>query len=126
MGEDKPIEDQKIVSPPPSNSSPNLPNKSNKKLTAFFVILAILGFLVIIVLPIVLKAINPEKRFVEAVVASCSQKCGASGDNSNRCILKCLEDDKVTEPGNECNVKCVDASDLTQCLLNYCIPPKPQ
>jgi hypothetical protein len=100
--------------------------KKNKKRDKILVItlclIGLFGIFALFVAPVILIAIDPAKKFAEASVKSCSQECGS--DTSNQCVLTCLEKDGTIEPGNECSTVCAEATDLPQCLVDNCIPPR--
>lgn len=119
----KPVVQENTPAPVSASSAEKPKKKSHKKLTIFFVILAILGFFIIFVMPLVLKAINPELKFAESVVNSCSSQCMQNKDASNACIISCLETQGTIDKDRACSAKCSEASNLPQCLLDEkCIP----
>jgi hypothetical protein len=109
------------------NKSPNKKKSKSslqKIIVAIAIIIGVLFVLLILAAP-AMKVMNvdPEAKFVESVVNTCSEECVQSGDSSNACILACLEEDKVIEQAGSCDA-CLEVADINQCLLATCIPPK--
>lgn len=103
-------------------TNPANKNKSNK-----LVIVLILIFAIIIALgalsKLALKEIDPLSKLTEAKVASCTSQCNTKGNNSNKCVITCLEEGKLIEPGGKCSTLCADTQNVGQCITD-CIQPK--
>ncbi|HBB76771.1 MAG: hypothetical protein A2186_01230 [Candidatus Levybacteria bacterium RIFOXYA1_FULL_41_10] len=104
-------------------TNPNSAKKSNKLLIIFAA-----AILIIIVFGVVssmlLSKIDPFKQITEATIVSCTDQCNTSGENSNRCILTCLEEKNIISKDSECSSKCEDSLNVSQCVVDCVLPEK--
>ncbi len=93
-------------------TNPATKNKSNKLV---FWIVGISLFFIIAgqVANFLIDKINPLAQLSKAEVVRCSHACNEKGDNSNACIVSCVNT-QVSD--TTCTTQCKDSNDITVCL----------